>query len=154
MRIVDWSSDGCSSDLLAEYAGHRSQGIEGQRQGVGVVDAGNATRGADRRMFGSGEQAREPADTLRGNSADLRRPLRVARKPVFLTQHIIHQIFICVTSLRPVVGIETDSATMEEIPIDQGIGLRVVRSEEHTSELQSLMRISYAVFGLKKKNTK
>src|SRR3546814_5505202 len=28
------------------------------------------------------------------------------------------------------------------------------RSEEHTSELQSLMRISYAVFGLKKKNTR
>src|SRR3546814_9357382 len=28
---------------------------------------------------------------------------------------------------------------------------RVVRSEEHTSELQSLMRISYAVFCLKKK---
>src|SRR3546814_4236069 len=27
-----------------------------------------------------------------------------------------------------------------------------VRSEEHTSELQSLMRISYAVFCLKKKN--
>src|SRR3546814_1398791 len=31
-------------------------------------------------------------------------------------------------------------------------GERVVRSEEHTSELQSLMRISYAVFCLKKKN--
>src|SRR3546814_3441040 len=30
----------------------------------------------------------------------------------------------------------------------------VERSEEHTSELQSLMRISYAVFCLKKKNTK
>src|SRR3546814_1521292 len=30
---------------------------------------------------------------------------------------------------------------------------RGVRSEEHTSELQSLMRISYAVFCLKKKNT-
>src|SRR3546814_5734654 len=29
-----------------------------------------------------------------------------------------------------------------------------MRSEEHTSELQSLMRISYAVFCLKKKNTK
>src|SRR3546814_10005833 len=29
----------------------------------------------------------------------------------------------------------------------------IVRSEEHTSELQSLMRISYAVFCLKKKNT-
>src|SRR3546814_14948698 len=32
--------------------------------------------------------------------------------------------------------------------------LRVGRSEEHTSELQSLMRISYAVFCLKKKKTK
>src|SRR3546814_6634877 len=30
---------------------------------------------------------------------------------------------------------------------------RAPRSEEHTSELQSLMRISYAVFCLKKKNT-
>src|SRR3546814_4449126 len=30
--------------------------------------------------------------------------------------------------------------------------LSTVRSEEHTSELQSLMRISYAVFCLKKKN--
>src|SRR3546814_4761528 len=33
-----------------------------------------------------------------------------------------------------------------------GKGLGVERSEEHTSELQSLMRISYAVFCLKKKN--
>src|SRR3546814_9465619 len=32
------------------------------------------------------------------------------------------------------------------------VGHRVERSEEHTSELQSLMRISYAVFCLKKKN--
>src|SRR3546814_6353537 len=31
--------------------------------------------------------------------------------------------------------------------------IKAVRSEEHTSELQSLMRISYAVFCLKKKNT-
>src|SRR3546814_7181161 len=39
-----------------------------------------------------------------------------------------------------------------------GIGvtdaLKVPRSEEHTSELQSLMRISYAVFCLKKKKNK
>src|SRR3546814_6014842 len=34
-----------------------------------------------------------------------------------------------------------------------GKGEAVSRSEEHTSELQSLMRISYAVFCLKKKNT-
>src|SRR3546814_7613525 len=31
--------------------------------------------------------------------------------------------------------------------------VRLIRSEEHTSELQSLMRISYAVFCLKKKKT-
>src|SRR3546814_8902431 len=39
---------------------------------------------------------------------------------------------------------------------DVGVGghRRGLRSEEHTSELQSLMRISYAVFCLKKKNKK
>src|SRR3546814_2524002 len=37
----------------------------------------------------------------------------------------------------------------EFLPSDE----RGTRSEEHTSELQSLMRISYAVFCLKKKNT-
>src|SRR3546814_10831521 len=35
-----------------------------------------------------------------------------------------------------------------------GDKIAVARSEEHTSELQSLMRISYAVFCLKKKNTR
>src|SRR3546814_7270001 len=35
-----------------------------------------------------------------------------------------------------------------------GLGLPIVRSEEHTSELQSLMRISYAVFCLKTKTIK
>src|SRR3546814_11377966 len=34
---------------------------------------------------------------------------------------------------------------------DQVVNLQAARSEEHTSELQSLMRISYAVFCLKKK---
>src|SRR3546814_6870139 len=36
---------------------------------------------------------------------------------------------------------------------DQTAFIRQIRSEEHTSELQSLMRISYAVFCLKKKKT-
>src|SRR3546814_7530429 len=35
----------------------------------------------------------------------------------------------------------------------RGTRIALTRSEEHTSELQSLMRISYAVFCLKKKNT-
>src|SRR3546814_5562844 len=33
----------------------------------------------------------------------------------------------------------------------RSVGMSLTRSEEHTSELQSLMRISYAVFCLKKK---
>src|SRR3546814_5826509 len=33
-----------------------------------------------------------------------------------------------------------------------GLGEALLRSEEHTSELQSLMRISYAIFCLKKKH--
>src|SRR3546814_8629515 len=41
-----------------------------------------------------------------------------------------------------------------ETPYRKVVAGRVTdRSEEHTSELQSLMRISYAVFCLKKKNT-
>src|SRR3546814_4438770 len=42
----------------------------------------------------------------------------------------------------------------DDVEVDVGIHhhQHQVRSEEHTSELQSLMRISYAVFCLKKKN--
>src|SRR3546814_7387166 len=43
-----------------------------------------------------------------------------------------------------------------EVPCEEVLKqplIRAQRSEEHTSELQSLMRISYAVFCLKKKNT-
>src|SRR3546814_8403477 len=42
---------------------------------------------------------------------------------------------------------------LPEIPSSRSAARRVRRSEEHTSELQSLMRISYAVFCLKKKNS-
>src|SRR3546814_10257133 len=37
------------------------------------------------------------------------------------------------------------------VAVEENYSLRLARSEEHTSELQSLMRISYAVFCLKKK---
>src|SRR3546814_3198696 len=51
-------------------------------------------------------------------------------------------------------------AILDDLVTQRGMGLifishdlNLVRSEEHTSELQSLMRISYAVFCLKKKKT-
>src|SRR3546814_5452696 len=53
------------------------------------------------------------------------------------------------------VGVVKQS-TANPLEISEGIKKelpRVLRSEEHTSELQSLMRISYAVFCLKKKKT-
>src|SRR3546814_10472149 len=44
------------------------------------------------------------------------------------------------------------SAIIERVPSPKGDpSSRLQRSEEHTSDLQSLMRISYAVFCLKKK---
>src|SRR3546814_9114288 len=43
--------------------------------------------------------------------------------------------------------------TAGRLAIDEAM-MAEIRSEEHTSELQSLMRISYAVFCLKKKKTK
>src|SRR3546814_7346386 len=47
-----------------------------------------------------------------------------------------------------------DLGITEPTPLEAVIGTYLSRSEEHTSELQSLMRISYAVFCLKKKNSK
>src|SRR3546814_10273022 len=52
----------------------------------------------------------------------------------------------CVGTNRTPVGVARQIAADDDVA---AIGLR---SEEHTSELQSLMRISYAVFCLKKKN--
>src|SRR3546814_4076414 len=45
-------------------------------------------------------------------------------------------------------------ATPKDQWLNEGVTSYVERSEEHTSELQSLMRSSYAVFCLKKKKTK
>src|SRR3546814_2549200 len=48
-------------------------------------------------------------------------------------------------------AVPTPASTSTGTPAPSTISRIVIRSEEHTSELQSLMRISYAVFCLKKK---
>src|SRR3546814_10092628 len=48
-------------------------------------------------------------------------------------------------------GAQAQPARMAARDLERHLAGDVVRSEEHTSELQSLMRISYAVFCLKKK---
>src|SRR3546814_6624247 len=52
---------------------------------------------------------------------------------------------------REVVRVSFGPSTTE-VDVGRFVSLWTDRSEEHTSELQSLMRISYAVFCLKKKN--
>src|SRR3546814_5786835 len=53
---------------------------------------------------------------------------------------------------QPVARLFDDEAGYRDGGDDSDRGREAERSEEHTSELQSLMRISYAVFCLKKKN--
>src|SRR3546814_6621736 len=70
---------------------------------------------------------------------------RVAPKEAMLIMHENDNVV-------PAVGIHGDAGRLGHLGQDRDIGAQVGdRSEEHTSELQSLMRISYAVFCLKKK---
>src|SRR3546814_6946166 len=78
---------------------------------------------------------------------------------VLQTRPVVHEILIAlfVTLTTPVTLIllaraaiyRDRSENAAQVPDAQGA--KAERSEEHTSELQSLMRISYAVFCLKKK---
>src|SRR3546814_6509515 len=58
---------------------------------------------------------------------------------------------------KAVAALDVDPSVIESYGkaaiVGEGGELEHARSEEHTSELQSLMRLSYAVFCLKKKNT-
>src|SRR3546814_13463086 len=86
-------------------------------------------------------------------SSDLLRPLRyVAQLRIRLVlgcSIIPARLCVLLVAAEPgdgIDGIRNTAATAKQMK-----GSAERRSEEHTSELQSLMRISYAVFGLKKK---
>src|SRR3546814_10056183 len=103
MRISDWSSDVCSSDLARARQRQRRYGR------LGLYHE---------------EWKRRPAKAPRLSPGDVRHsPCRSA------------------------------SRTGGPIALPLAQNRRGKRSEEHTSELQSLMRISYAVFCLKKKTS-
>src|SRR3546814_5215149 len=104
MRISDWSSDVCSSDLPGPLLGTEA----GQRV---VQEAYRATAPAP-----------PPGVTVAGRGDTI---------PAFTVPGL------------------------DGTPVDVSVAWagKPMRSEEHTSELQSLMRISYAVFCLKKKKT-
>src|SRR3546814_4565527 len=72
--------------------------------------------------------------------------------PELLTREVLG-VVVAGMSMVNVLPRLTESAIVV-IPADRTeVLLATLRSEEHTSELQSLMRISYAVFCLKKKKT-
>src|SRR3546814_13241104 len=74
-------------------------------------------------------------------------------------------LFPYTTLFRSIIAAGSQSVKLPFLPDDErivdstgalqlrGIPKKMLRSEEHTSELQSLMRISYAVFCLKKKRS-
>src|SRR3546814_5515450 len=115
MRISDWSSDVCSSDLPIEVERRGDHAFLfavqfGEHVAALVGDEAGAVEGL----------AAFDADAVRRHDR----------------HHVRHRV-----------------PHHRAPPQPCGIEPLVVRSEEHTSELQSLMRISYAVFCLKKKNT-
>src|SRR3546814_2624972 len=114
MRISDWMSDVCSSDLTLSGAG------------LSIVE--------------------------QNFDFDLLTPDKLMDKAVGQT--------ITLVRTNPATGAEKIErakvlAANGGIVLQIGDRIEVLRdrSEEHTSELQSLMRISYAVFCLKKKKT-
>src|SRR3546814_9025186 len=140
MRISDWSSDVCSSDLddvpAWEDAPQAPQSDEQSPVGAPAPIAPDARRVA--------EQAQAPS---------------CAQADSFETMHIPDQEYFDDAGYEP-VGLGdpgADEAADDFVPPqgaqdDMVPALFASRSEEHTSELQSLMRISYAVFCLKKKH--
>src|SRR3546814_1887978 len=106
MRISDWSSDVCSSDL-----------------GLGPLTLSTAPYPG----FATDMQAQFMAMLCKADGASV------------LTETIFENRYMHVPELA-------------RMGADIQVRGRTARSEEHTSELQSLMRISYAVFCLKKKN--
>src|SRR3546814_9696877 len=90
------------------------------------------------------------ADAHRLSSLDNQSP--VTRLGIASASHLSPWMAEAVAKWRSTVVEYTTASEMghnEQIDEDE-----LNRSEEHTSELQSLMRISYAVFCLKKKTTK
>src|SRR3546814_6225379 len=117
MRISDWSSDVCSSDLHRHDAGGRKRDPPlGDRQPLAVHH--DPERPGDVVVI-----VERLAHAHHDDVGEL--PVAFVPSPV----------------AEPVAGVHHLAQDFR----------RLQRSEEHTSELQSLMRISYAVFCLKKK---
>src|SRR3546814_1928024 len=88
----------------------------------------------------------------------IRRPPRSTRTDTLFPYTTLFRSTRCCASLKEECNVRVAGMLpgLVDTPIldTTGAGGKSERSEEHTSELQSLMRISYAVFCLKKKTKK
>src|SRR3546814_9962195 len=122
MRISDWSSDVCSSDLRIGRRGALEQAL-------GEAEVANLGHGLhQRRVHGRGDGRLGVGVEMRGRQLAVETFGRGARQ---LRHGRPRRLALCILALHQ---------------------RHRFRSEEPTSELQSLMRISYAVFCLKKEN--
>src|SRR3546814_10174021 len=134
MRISDWSSDVCSSDLLA--SGFR----------VRTVKVASVTKQ---------DEPAKPVSSQRVNPAALGEfrsgvvfvvDASSSMQPyIDRTRQAMSEVFDRIEAAKLNDKVRFGMVAYRDDPAE------VKRSEEHTSELQSLMRISYAVFCLKKK---
>src|SRR3546814_3502052 len=136
MRISDWNSDVCSSDLAIDIGKISLDGLSSED----VQDKLNAVFSALGDTF---------AATVLPGISDFQRTgeglyetlIRVASE-TSAVQHVFDAMGVAAGDLD---GLDLARVADNIIQLSGG------RSEEHTSELKSLMRISYAVLCLKKK---
>src|SRR3546814_1284875 len=131
MRISDWSSDVCSSDLIPQ-AGRVPVALRP------IYERRIEQFLLDKRFIGCG-----------GLIVDDDMRVAVAALACLLVLREDEALFPAMHS----VLLYPDALLVQHDEPDEFGLVNDDRSEEHTSELQSLMRISYAVFCLKKKKT-
>src|SRR3546814_3679082 len=136
MRISDWSSDVCSSDLAMVKRMFADESMTA-RFNIGAVNSINWARLMAQVVyyFAAGLQLGAPHRQVAfsvptGNFGDV------------FAGYVAHQMGLPIAQLI----VATNVNDILHRALSDGD-----RSEEHTSELQSLMRSSYAVFCLKKK---
>src|SRR3546814_2143916 len=130
MRISDWTSDVCSADLLEQRIARLGPRAVVDPRKLVDLDEDHPDVGVMRGM-----QVGKVADA-RGVGVDN----AIHRRAI--TGFVCQALAFCIT-----IGAMRENSSDPATLID-GHGRRIsyLRSEEHTSELQSLMRISYAVF--------
>src|SRR3546814_6899165 len=142
MRISDWSSDVCSSDL--------DPTIIDPLRGVPVTQGGARELDLYRQAVvgvSMEDAGRVYIDWGPGTRAWVQRAQEKPKPILEVTRIFQEEAFPGYTAFI------ANLSAIEALPSNWLAALRAARSEEHTSELQSLMRISYAVFCLTKQQS-